>query len=96
LHGDIAAVTDRSNGYTEEEQEAADENAAVERQRLGGAGGRAGVGIDYRLTPYVAIGARYSLSAHWGMQRTDESTDVSSWVRSETTLSLTFELPESE
>jgi hypothetical protein len=91
FHGDIPSSRDVSNGYSEEEQVAADETSYEDRLRLGGLGGRVGAGVDYRLVDGVAIGALYAVEAHWGVLRTSETEVVSSWVSSHASLLLTFE-----
>lgn len=93
VHGDIPAVSDRSDGYTAEQQDAADETAAEERARLGGVGGRTGVGVDYRLLPGIAVGAMFSVGLQRSVLKGTDATFVSSWVSTEGALLLTFEWP---
>ena len=93
VHGDIPSARDTSNGYTEAEREVADEDAWVERARLGGVGGRLGVGLDYRVAPGVAVGARWGLLLHHGMLRTSEAQWVTAWFAADAALLLTFEAP---
>lgn len=90
-HGDVPSARDVSNGYTTEEQEAADVAAYEERLRLGGFGGRAGAGVDLRLREGLAIGALYAIEGHWGVIETDDASVVSSWVGSRAALLLQFE-----
>ncbi len=91
LHGDIPSARDVSNGYTEDEQAAADEDAWVERARLGGFGGHLGAGVDYRLREGIAVGARYALTYHRGVLQTSETAVVSSLLSSSAALTLSFE-----
>jgi hypothetical protein len=93
LHGDIPSARDVSNGYTDEEQQIADENAYEERLRLGGGGGRLGAGLDYRVRPQLKIGALYVAEAHWGVLRSEDASTISSWVASRTSILVTFEWP---
>ena len=91
VHGDIPSARNVSNGYTAEEQELADEDAYLERLRLAGAGARIGLGVDYRVSKGLAIGATYGLTWHRGVLRTNEANIVSSWLAGSASLLLTFE-----
>jgi hypothetical protein len=93
LYGDIPSARDTSNGYSEVEQDAADEDAWAERARLGGIGGRLGAGVDYRLREGLALGATWSLGYHRGFLQTSDMSVVSSWLATEAALLLTFEWP---
>lgn len=90
---DVPTVRDVSNGYTDEEQDAADLSADEDRYRLQGGGGRVGFGVDYRLLPGLLLGAQISV----GLQRTamvgDNDATVSLWISTEAALLLTFEWP---
>jgi hypothetical protein len=94
VHGDIPSARDTSNGYTQAEQDAADENAYAERVRLGGLGGRLGAGVDFRVVDGLAVGASYAIEGHWGVLRSDDLSTVSSWIASETAFLLLFEWPD--
>ncbi|MBW1881491.1 MAG: hypothetical protein JRJ84_24300 [Deltaproteobacteria bacterium] len=93
VHGDIPSARDVSNGYTDDEQDQADDTAFVDRARLGGVGGRVGIGVDYRLREGIAVGAMWAAEYHRGVLRTDEANTVSSWVGADAALLLTFEWP---
>jgi hypothetical protein len=93
VHGDIPSARDVSNGYTDDEQEQADETAYVDRARLGGLGARVGLGVDYRLREGISVGAMWAAEWHRGVLRTDEANTVSSWVGADAALLLTFEWP---
>lgn len=93
VHGDIPSARDVSNGYTDEEQAQADQEAFIDRARLGGVGARMGVGLDYRLREGIAIGGMYTIGWHRGLLRTDEADVVSSWVSGRAQLLVTFEWP---
>lgn len=90
-HGDIPSARVTSNAFTDEEQELADEDAWIERARLGGFGGHLGAGVDYRLKPGLMVGARYALGYHRGVLQTSETSVVSSWLSSSASLTLGFE-----
>ncbi len=96
LYGDIPSVRDVSNGYTKEEQEAADELAGTERARLGGMGFRTGFGVDLRLAPGVVIGGQYAIALHRAVFQADDADAVTSWVAGEASLLLAFEWPGKE
>jgi len=94
IHGDIPSARDTSNGYSKPEQRAANENATIERARLGGLGARAGVGADYRPVPGVAFGLQYTLTWRRGVFLSEDRQAVSSWFSGEASLLLAFEWPE--
>lgn len=92
-HGDIPSSRDISNGYTDAEQAAADEQAYIERARLGGFGGRLGIGAEYELLPGLGIGAQWGVGLHRGTWRAEDLSEVSSWVSGEASLLLLFRWP---
>lgn len=94
VYGDVPSARDVSNGYTEEEQTAADEGAATDRARLGGVGGRAGFGVDYRLLPGLSLGAVVSVGIHRSTYAGGDDSFVSVWASTEAALLLTFEWPD--
>lgn len=94
VYGDVPSARNVSDGYDEEAQEAADEAATVERARLGGVGGRAGFGVDYRVLPGLLIGAQVSVGIHRSTYLGGEIARAGSlWVATEAGLLLTFEWP---
>ena len=93
IHADIPSARDTSNGYSKAEQRAADENATTERARLGGLGGRFGLGADYRPVPSVAVGLQYALTWRRGIFLSEDRQAVSSWLSGEAALVLAFEWP---
>jgi hypothetical protein len=95
FHGDIPTARDVSNGYTAEEQEAADISAETERFRLGGAGGRVGAGVDYMLLPGLSLGAVFSVGLHASTFVGPDEGFTTLWVSTDAALLLTFEWPES-
>lgn len=88
--GDIPSARDASNGYTEEEQTAADDGALLDRARLGGIGARIGFGLEQRLVGGLTIGAQYTAGWHRGFLKAEDSRQVSSWVGSEVALVVGF------
>jgi hypothetical protein len=90
-HGDIPSARDTSNAFSDEEEAVAEEDAKVERARLGGLGGRVGVGVDLRFAPGLVVGAQYAVLWHRGVLRTSEQDSVTSWVAGEAALVLGFE-----
>jgi hypothetical protein len=90
-YGDIPSARDASNGFTEEEQNAADQDALEERLRLGGVGGRIGAGVDYRVLPGLILGADFDVGGHFGVLRGSDSSTVSSWIATQGALVIAFE-----
>lgn len=93
-HGTIPSARDVSTGYTKPEQKAADEQAYLERARLGGLGARFGLGADYEILPGLGIGAQWSLAWHRGLWTADDLDLVTSWLYGDASLILTFRWPE--
>lgn len=91
LHGDVPSARDTSNSYTPSEQQSADTAAYAERLRLGGFGGRAGFGVDWRLAGGLVIGADFGVEGHWGVLRSSESSTISSWLVTQPALHVGFE-----
>jgi hypothetical protein len=92
-YGDIPSARDTSNAFTDAEQELADEDAAVERARLGGFGLRAGAGVDLRVHEHVSIGFIWAARWHRATLRGTEATAVTSWLGSDAALTVAFEWP---
>jgi len=93
LYGDIPAARDVSTAFTEAEQEAADEVAADSRYRLGGIGGRVGLGLDYRVLPGLMIGGQVSVGVHRAGYTGGDTRFATVFVATEAALLLTFEWP---
>jgi len=89
-HVDVPSARDTSNGYTEDEQQAADRAATTERERLGGFGGRLGVGAEYPVTPGLSLGASYALEWHRSFSYGDDFASVGQWLSGEASLWLIF------
>ncbi len=91
VYGDIPIVGNRSTGFTEDEQASADEAAADTRYRLGGVGGRAGLGLDYRLLPGLMIGGQVGVGLHRAGYTGGDTRFSTLWVSTEAALLVTFE-----
>jgi hypothetical protein len=89
--GDIPSARDVSDGYTADEQAAADRDAQTERLRLGGFGGRLGAGVDARVAPGVSVGACFDLAGHFGVLRSEDASTVSSWLATGAAVLVTFD-----
>ncbi len=93
VHLDLPSARDASSGYTKEEQEAADQAAAFERARLGGIGGRLGLGGTVELTPALALGLQYAVQWQRSLLRGDDPSTVTSLLRGEAALLLQLQWP---
>ena len=92
VHGNIPLVAMRSEAWTEEERVAMEETAATERARIGGFGGRAGLGAELWLPGGVGLGARWSATLHHQQWNGTDGYTVSSWLGSEAALTLALRL----
>jgi hypothetical protein len=90
VHGNIPTVTDASNGFTAEEQTAADAASAEAQYRLAGLGGRVGFGVDYEVLPGLSLGAVASVGLHRAGYTGGDGTFTSLWVQTEAALRLTY------
>lgn len=93
FYGDIPSARDVSNGYTEDEQTAADASAETDRLRLGGFGGRLGVGCDYQVLPGFSIGLQVTAGLHRSTYQGGDERFASIWVATDASLLLGFEWP---
>lgn len=93
LYGDIPTVGNRSPAFTTDEQQAADDAAYDDATRLGGVGGRVGVGVDYRLLPGLMIGAQVTVGLTGATYLGGDDRFTTLWVATEAGLLLTFEWP---
>jgi len=93
-HGNLPTARDASNGYTEAEAEAAQEQSKVERQRLGGFGGRVGLGAEVQLVPGLWLGAHQAFELHHNTWRSEDLSEVSSFFAARTALLFTFYGPD--
>lgn len=93
-YGDIPISADVSNGYSEEEQAAADEAVLDERFRLGGVGGRVGFGVDYEVLQGLSLGALVSLGLHRSGYTGGDTTFTTLWLSTEASILLTYLWPD--
>jgi len=91
LHVTIPQAKDAADVYTEEEQTDADEGARALRGRIGGVGGRAGIGGDYRISDGLTVGMSYHIVTHRGQTTSEDSLSVSWLTRGEAALRLQME-----
>jgi hypothetical protein len=92
-HVDLPSARDTSDGYTEDEQELADEGATADRRQLGGFGARLGVGADLGVLPYLRLGLSWCAVWHRGSFPGADPTDATSFVSAEGALLLQLEWP---
>lgn len=90
LYGVIPVVRDESTALTDEEQAAADEAASEVAARVGGVGARLGVGAELLWDNGLALGARTSAAAHRASSVLEDTRTVSTSVRVEAALTLSF------
>jgi hypothetical protein len=93
VYGDVPSARDVSNAYTADEQAAADESARLERIRLGGVGGRAGVGVDYMVLPGLSLGLTFTVGLHASTFVGSDEGFTNLWMSTEGALLVTFEWP---
>jgi len=91
LYATIPQANEAADVYTDEEQADADEGSRALKGRIGGVGGRAGIGGDYRLSGDLTLGIRYHLTAHRGQTASEDSLSVSWITRGEAALRLQME-----
>ncbi len=90
LYGILPSAHDSSEAYTEEDQASADEAAAELRARIGGVGGRLGIGAGYRIgdAASVTIGMRGAVVLHRVQATLESGYEVSVLVLPEAALTL--------
>ncbi len=93
-YGDIPISADVSNGYSEEEQAAADEAVLNERYRLGGGGGRVGFGVDLEVIQGLALGMVATIGLHRSGYAGGDPDFASLWLATDASLLLTYLWPE--
>jgi hypothetical protein len=94
VFGDIPTVRDRSASYTDEEQAAADETAKTDAWRLGGVGGRVGVGVDFRVVEGLSLGAQATVGLVGSTYAGGDGSFTTLWVATDASLLLTWEWPD--
>lgn len=92
LYGVLPTAGNTSDAYTEADQTAADEASAEQRARVGGLGGKLGLGAGYRIggPASVTLGARGALVLHRAQSTLETGYSVSTLVRPEAVLTLEF------
>ena len=90
-HGDLPSSRDVSNAYTEDEQAIADETAAEDRVRLGGFGGRLGIGAEVHVGKGVHLGGQYAVYWQQTVLAGSDADTLSSWVAGEASLLASIE-----
>ncbi len=95
-HVDIPSARDVSNGYTPEEEEAADVTATEDRLRLGATGGRLGAGVDLGVLPFLRLGGQWALGWQRSLWRTGDPGTVSSFLSAEAALLVEIQWERSE
>jgi hypothetical protein len=94
VFGDIPTVRDKSSSYTADEQAAADESAKTDAWRLGGVGGRVGLGVDFRIVEGLMLGAQATVGLVGSTYAGGDGNFTTLWVSEEASLLLTFEWPD--
>jgi hypothetical protein len=92
-HLDIPSARDVSNGYTPEEDVAAQQISTAERRRLGGIGGRAGLGVDLALRPELRVGLQWGVDWQRSLFLADDPGTASSFVAGEAAVLLEVHWP---
>ncbi len=90
---DAPIVTDTSNAYSEEEQDAADTRIREETARLGGVGGQLGLGAEIDVTDELSVGLQWGVGVHRGVLRDTAAVSVSTWLATDGALLVTLHWP---
>ncbi|MCP4805052.1 MAG: hypothetical protein GY913_17305 [Proteobacteria bacterium] len=91
LYGVIPIARDRNDAYGEEEQSAANEGSREVMARIGGLGGRVGVGAEYLLVDGLTVGFRTHLWGYRGQRFTEDALLVSTLVSVDAALRVQIE-----
>ncbi|MBX2803431.1 MAG: hypothetical protein KTR31_37470 [Myxococcales bacterium] len=92
-HVDVPSARDVSNGYTDEEQELADEAATADRLRLGAVGARLGVGASLDVSTHLTVGMQYALTWQRSLFVGNDPAAVSSLILGQAALLASFRWP---
>ena len=92
LSGVIPLASVRSAAYGEQEVEDAAEEARATRSRIGGVGGRVGLGAEVLLSPGITLGLRTHVNAHRGQTLNEDALRVATWIWADAALRLQIEL----
>lgn len=90
LYGVIPSVRSEASALTEDEQAATDEASSEIAARVGGVGGRLGVGAELLWDNGLSLGARAVAVAHRASSTLEDTTTVSTWIRGEAAIVLSF------
>jgi hypothetical protein len=88
--GSIPSARDTSNGYSEPEQDQADQGATVDRVRLGGIGGRLGGGVELEIVPQLSLGGELALEYYTSSLRANDLVAVTATLETRGAVLLTF------
>lgn len=91
-YGLIPSAATKSDAFSNDEQDDADQEAEELRSRLGGFGVRGGIGADISWDSGLTLGARYLVAAHRGAAKVSDSTTTSVLIYGEAGLFLGFVL----
>ncbi len=90
LHGVIPVAKDRADDATEAEQKVLENQSKQDLSRIGGFGGRLGLGAEIQWDNGLVLGARYAFIYHRSRRLDEEAVTVSSLLRGEAALVLAF------
>jgi hypothetical protein len=91
MHGVIPFASETADSATDADQQALKEAADQDRERIGAVGAQVGIGAEVMWNNGVSLGLRTSLVAHRSQATDSQTRTVSSVVRPETALSLSFD-----
>lgn len=90
LHGVLPFTQEVADDPGNEEKVALNEAADADRNRIGALGAQVGVGAEIRLDNGLGLGMKTVLVAHRSQASDNQSQTVSSLIRPETSLSISF------
>lgn len=90
LHGVIPFAAESADSATNADQTALDEAADQDRQRIGAVGFQVGVGAEVMWNNGIGLGLRSSLIVHRSQSTDSQTRTVSSLIRPETAVTLSF------
>jgi hypothetical protein len=91
-YGLVPTAANKSEAFSSDEQDDADQEAEELRSRLGGFGVRGGIGADISWESGLTLGARYLVVAHRGASKVADSTTTSVLIYGEAGVFLGFVL----
>jgi hypothetical protein len=90
VHGVIPFASESADSATNADEAALEEAADQDRQRIGALGFQAGVGAEVMWNNGISLGIRSSLVVYRSQSTDSQTRTVSSLIRPETALSLSF------